>query len=141
MTNKVLVCDKCGAINRVDLSKADTLKSCCGKCGTDLHPDAGPVVVTADKLEKVVRHAELPVVVDVYADWCGPCKTYAPIFADVATRHWRKAEFLKIDSERAPEFSAKYNIRGIPATLIFRGGSLVNSQSGLLNASQLESLF
>lgn len=129
------------ALNRVDLAEPKGKKPLCGRCGKEITVAKSATVVSGDLLEKIIRNAQLPVVVDVYADWCGPCKMYAPIFQEVAQKQYARAEFYKLDSERNQAFAAKYGIRGIPATLVFRDGALVKSQSGLLQASQLEQLF
>lgn len=137
---KIIVCLSCGAINKAQLSDIDSKTPVCGKCSNELNQISDVKTLTTQKLDKVIQHSELPVVVDIYADWCGPCQAYAPIFKEVASKNWQRAEFFKIDSQADPNFSARYNVRGIPTTLIFKNGRLVNQQSGLLNHSQLESL-
>lgn len=139
MSHKIIICPSCGAINKVDLEKRSGAPHC-GKCQSSIALGPSLKTVSSDKLDKIIRHSKLPVVVDIYADWCGPCKMYAPVFEEVSRKNWQRAEFFKIDSEMNPEFSARYNVRGIPTTLVFQNGQLKTAQSGLLNQQQLESL-
>ncbi|MBN21486.1 MAG: thioredoxin [Bdellovibrionaceae bacterium] len=140
MTHKILVCPKCQSINRTDLERAKTSSPLCGKCGTSLEVNHLHSFRDDAQFDKLIQLAQLPVVVDVYADWCGPCRMYAPIFKQVAQELWDKAEFFKLDSEKLPAISQRYGIRGIPTTLFFFNHQLVKSQSGLLDATQLKSL-
>ena len=137
---KLVICNHCEAIDRITINKSENGYFECGKCKKKIEEKAGPWPVTDQRLEKLISLSELPVVVDVYADWCGPCKMYAPIFKNVSARLWEKADFYKIDSESNPNISHRYNIRGIPMTLIFKNGQLVCSQSGAMDEVQLERL-
>ncbi len=140
MAPKLVICNHCEAINRVHLDKVKDGKFYCGKCSQEIDLRPRLFHVVAKKLDKIINASSLPVIVDVYANWCGPCKVYGPIFEEMAMRLWEEAEFFKIDSDKNPNFSARFNIRGIPATLVFKDGKLIKSQSGLLNHDQLEIL-
>ena len=140
MVKKIIICSDCGAINRVDLDSSSSSVAHCGKCQSKLSMNPVLQSVTASKLDKIINNAQLPVIVDVYADWCGPCKSYAPIFEKRSKAMWKQAEFYKINSEENPNFSTQYSVRGIPTTLFFNKGVLVKSQSGLLSEDQLEAL-
>lgn len=138
MKKKMIVCDSCGAINRTEIGK-DALPYC-GKCQKRLKHTPRVITINNTKLQKLIKHAQLPVLVDVYADWCGPCKSYAPIFEEFSKKMWQKADFYKVNSEQDPSLSRLYNIRGVPTTLVFFEGALVKNQSGLLNNQQLSLL-
>lgn len=140
MSFKIILCQNCGAINKAKAEKTSLGVAYCGKCQTKLDISVRLLSPNVEKLDKIIKYAQLPVLIDAYADWCGPCKVYGPIFEEAAKRMWDKAEFYKLNTEKYPEFSARYNIRSIPTTLIFLKGSLVRSESGLLNQSRLESL-
>lgn len=136
---KVVVCQKCESINRVVLNRLDHQEPICGKCGQTL--DVRSVrTISFKQLSSILKSSELPVVVDAFANWCGPCKAYGPIFQEVAATDFLKADFFKVDTEANQDFSAKYGIRGIPATLFFKGGGLAHNQPGLLSAPDLRRL-
>lgn len=137
---KIIICQSCQAINKTDLELAKSKAPICGKCKTQL--DITPKVSTVDqeKLNKIIRHAELPVFIDIFADWCGPCKMYGPIFSDFGNENWSKGEFYKLDSEKNSQFCINHSIRGIPATIIYYQSKLIKNQSGLLQKNILSSL-
>lgn len=137
---KAIVCPHCKALNRVDQTQAGSKRPVCGKCGSEIHDQNSVLNIDENLIEKIIRHSDLPIVVDAYADWCGPCKMYAPIFEEVARENSKRAQFFKVDTEKNMFFSTKNNIRGIPTTLVFHKGKLVINQSGLLQKGQLESL-
>lgn len=134
---KIVICDQCQTLNRVELQGVKSKKPVCGKCAKEIESIPSMMYISGEQIEKMIRNASLPVVVDAYADWCGPCKMYGPIFQQASKELWEKAEFVKLDTERNPEFSARYGIRGIPATLVFFQGKLVKQQSGLLQKEHL----
>jgi len=138
---KGIFCSHCQTLNK---SSVEQLKNTnevptCGKCGKALDQYKYPQNINENQFQKLIQHSNLPIVVDVYADWCGPCKMYGPIFAKVAENNWERFNFIKLDSEKNISFSTKYQIRGIPATLIFKNGQLVQNQSGLMQENQLQS--
>lgn len=137
---KIILCDHCEAINRVDREKITNNIPVCGRCAKDLNTTASVKSITFDKLEKIIRHSELPVIVDAYADWCGPCKMYGPTFEQACLQMWNEAEFYKIDTEKNPMISVKYGIRGIPTTLVFNHAQLLKSQSGVLQQADIQTL-
>lgn len=97
---------------------------------------ARPVDLSDAALPKFIAFTELPIIVDFWAAWCGPCKTMAPHFANAASQ-MPDVRFVKVDSDAAPVASARYDIRGIPTLIIFRGGGEVARQSGVMPATQL----
>lgn len=138
---KVIFCHQCGALNKASISMLEKQNiATCGKCQVNLKLTQGAPLIQTQQIDKIIRHADLPVVVDIFATWCGPCKIYGPVFEEYAKNHPFKAEFYKLDSEKNIDFSLRYNIRGVPTTLIFHKNRLVQNQSGALSPAQLESL-
>lgn len=137
---KLVLCSNCQSLNRVPLSGERKENGQCGKCGQPLADHALVQEYSHDKLLKALEISELPVVVDVFADWCGPCRSYAPIFKQVAAEEAERNLFVKLDSEKAQEFCLRYQVRSLPSTLIFKGGMLVVSQPGLLSPQQLKGI-
>ena len=129
-----LVCPNCATINRLP---ADRLHSgpVCARCKALLLPLA-PVALNDATLPRFIAHTELPVLVDFWAAWCGPCKTMAPNFASAAAQ-LPEVRFVKVDSDAAPASSAKYGIRSIPTLVLFEGGREKDRVSGVLSAKDL----
>lgn len=130
-----LVCPHCGAKNRVAPEKL-AHELACGRCGTDLMPTE-PVALSDAALPGYLAGTELPVVVDFWAAWCGPCKAMAPQFA-AAARSLPEVRFVKVDTDAAPQASARYQIRSIPTVVLFHQGREVARRSGAISASELQ---
>lgn len=133
-----VVCVFCDTLNRVDLSRIDDRPKC-GECGKPMLLDR-PIRVTDNDLERVVAETTVPVLVDFYADWCGPCKAMAPVLDEVARD--RKGEVLvgKLDTDRNPTMAVRYGIRGIPTLIVFREGREVARQTGAIPRQRLDAL-
>jgi thioredoxin 2 len=131
-------CSSCGSPNRVDLGRVKDGPRC-GKCGKPLALDR-PITVSDGDLERVVRDAEVPVLVDFYADWCGPCKMMAPLLDDLAGRHAGELLVGKLDTDRSPTMAARFQIRGVPTLIAFRGGREVAREVGAVPRARLEEL-
>lgn len=129
-----LVCASCGSTNRIPDERLHDAPVC-GRCGAALMA-AEPVNLTDAALPKFIAATELPVLVDFWAEWCGPCKTMAPHFA-AAARQLPEVRFAKVDSDAAPLASARFNIRSIPTLILFKGGAEAARLSGAVPAAQL----
>ncbi len=129
-----LACPGCGATNRVPEERLKD-QPVCGKCGVELMA-AKPVALTDAVFTRYVANTDLPVLVDFWADWCGPCKMMAPHFANAAAQ-LPDVRFAKVDTEACPQASAAYALRSIPTLILFRGGKEVARQSGAMAAGDL----
>lgn len=96
------------------------------------------VAVTDNEFETEVLKSDLPVVVDFWAEWCGPCKTLSPVIDELATDMKDKVKVVKINIDEAPETPTKYGVRGIPTLMIFKGGEIIDTRVGGMPKSQLE---
>ena len=129
-----LVCPACGTTNRVPDAKLHD-DPVCGHCGAALMP-AAPVNLGDAALPHFLAATELPVLVDFWADWCGPCKMMAPHFASAA-QQMPDVRFVKVDSDAAPQASARHHIRSIPTLILFRKGAEAARLSGAMQAKDL----
>jgi thioredoxin 2 len=132
-----IVCPHCDGVNRIPAGKP-AADAKCGVCHKPLFTGHA-IPVTAARFDKHVARNDIPVVVDFWAEWCGPCKAMAPFFERIAGEMEPAVRFLKLDTDRAPELSARYGIRGIPTTIVFRGGREAARRTGAMDATTLRS--
>lgn len=123
-----LRCTFCGTLNSVDIERAAD-RPTCGECNKPMLLDR-PVKVVQEDFDKTVLEADVPVLVDFYADWCGPCKMVAPLVDEIAHDQIGKMLVVKIDTDRAPEIASRYAIRSIPTLIIFRSGEELERSVG-----------
>ena len=132
-----IVCPNCGAVNRVAKDKpASTAK--CGKCKAKLF-SGHPVDLTDANFAKVITKTSIPVVVDFWAPWCGPCKMMGPEFAKAATALEPAVRFVKLNTQDHQNTAVKYKIQGIPAMIIFKNGQPVAHLAGARRADEIKS--
>lgn len=130
-----IVCPHCDAVNRIPADKpAQAAK--CGRCHRAIF-EGKPVDVDNGRLEKHVKDNGIPVVVDFWAPWCGPCRMMAPAYARVAAQLEPKVRLLKVDTQANPAAAETYNIQAIPTLMLFRGGRTVDRVSGALDEGSL----
>ena len=131
-----VACPFCATLNRVDLARlADRPR--CGECKRPILLDR-PIAVSDANLERVLAGTDVPVVMDGYADWCGPCKIMAPLLDDVARRRQGELLVLKLDTDRNPQTGPRFGIRGIPTLIVFRNGKEVARKVGAVPPADLD---
>lgn len=129
-----VVCPHCLAVNRVP-KKDEYKKAVCGKCKGNLLDNA-PISVDDNTFDYVLANTDLPVIADFWAEWCGPCKMFAPTFNEVSRSLPLKAQFIKVNTETAQMTAGKNRIRSIPTIVAFKNGVEVDRISGALPAPQ-----
>ena len=133
-----VICPNCLSVNNVP-KKDSYLKANCGKCKESLL-DNKPINLTNTNFDEIVVNSDIPVIVDFWAPWCGPCKMFAPIFNEVAKKYPLKAVFAKVDTELEQTLGSKYHIMSIPTLVVFKNGVEVKRISGALDPLRLSSL-
>jgi thioredoxin 2 len=131
-----IACASCLAANRVPAARTGENPKC-GKCGAPLL-DGAPAELGEAQFEQFVARTELPVLVDFWAPWCGPCRAMAPHFERAAKSLKDRVRLVKVNTEEAPQLAARYGIRAIPTLVLFRNGAEAKRMSGALDAGALE---
>ena len=130
-----IVCPHCHTTNRI---QADQLGSApdCGKCHQPLFT-ASPLALDAASFERHIGRSQIPMLVDFWAPWCGPCRQMAPAYAQAAKELEPQVRLAKLDTEAHPQPAARFNIRSIPTMILFKGGKEAARISGALPASEI----
>jgi thioredoxin 2 len=136
METLVVRCAACGGLNRV---KAERLADspACGRCQAALDTSGRPVHLDDDALQRLVASSPVPVLVDFYADWCGPCRALAPSLEQLGKENAGKLLVVKVDTEKYKQTANQLGVSGIPALFVYRGGQVVDRQAGALPLGSL----
>jgi thioredoxin 2 len=131
-------CPFCGTLNSVDLGRLGDRPKC-GSCGRPLLLDR-PQPVPGDAFDRVIGQTDVPVLIDFYADWCGPCKIMAPVLDELAYERRGDLVVGKLDTDRYPEVSRRFDVRGIPTLILFRGGREAARRVGAVPRRELDAM-
>lgn len=134
----VVRCPFCTTLNRVDLARADHHPKC-AECGKPILVDR-PLAIAEGDIDRIVSESEVPVIIDFHADWCGPCKAMAPMFDELARERRGQALILKLDTDRNPNATRRFGVRGIPTMILFRDGKEVAREVGAVPRDRLRAL-
>ena len=133
----IRACSHCGQRNRVPVKHLASTGQC-GKCKSPLPPLAEPLAVDETLFDEIVQNVRVPVLVDFWAEWCGPCRAAAPEVLRTATDMAGKAVVIKVDTEKYPRLAGRFGVRGIPNFVVLSGGVVVVQQAGLVGHDQME---
>ena len=130
-----IVCTHCDQVNRIPEGRPIN-QAKCGRCGQSLF-DGHPAHLNDAGLSKQIERSDIPVVVDFWAQWCGPCRAMAPAFEQSAAAFGPSARFVKVDVDKFKQVAGELGVQGIPALFVFRGGDVVGRQTGALSATAM----
>ncbi len=133
----ILKCPSCGRKNRSPAERLNEIGRC-GACKAEISPVARPIEADPETFREITREAKVPVLVDFWAAWCGPCKMAAPEVERTADEMAGRALVLKVDTERHPQLAAQFGVQGIPNFVVMKGGLLLFQQAGLVGSAQMK---
>jgi thioredoxin 2 len=133
----IIKCPHCQKFNRLSVERIDK-KPICGSCKSQLL--LGPIDSDEDSFQEILKFSKLPIIVDFWAPWCGPCKMFTPTFKASASHLGENILHVKVDTESNQRISQQYNIRSIPTLAIFKNGAEIERITGALPPQQLEQL-
>lgn len=133
----LIACPSCARLNRVPDARLDS-GPVCGSCKTALGVGGEPVQVSDAGLDRLIRSSPVPVLVDFYADWCGPCKMLTPHLANLGEAHRGQVIIAKVDTEKHQRHARNLGVQGIPAMFLFKDGGLVDKAAGFRPLPELE---
>jgi thioredoxin 2 len=131
-----VVCPKCDAANRVPPDR-DARQAKCGRCSAQLF-DGHPVAMSGERFRKHLQASDVPLIVDFWAGWCGPCRAMAPVFDKAAKTLEPRARFIKIDVDQEPALAQELGVRGIPALFLFKDGKVAAHHAGTADMHLLD---
>jgi thioredoxin len=135
---RVIKCPSCGANNRVPVEKVRTgLEPVCGRCKSSLAVAAHPVMVTDANFAQEVEQSPLPVLLDIWAPWCGPCRMIGPIIEQLAGEFAGRVKVAKLNSDENQLTASRYNVRGIPTLLVLKDGKEIDRMVGVLPKQEI----
>ena len=133
-----VICPHCLSVNNVP-QKDSYKKANCGKCKKSLL-DTKPIELTNSNFDEVIVNSDIPVIIDFWAPWCGPCKMMGPVFEKTATKYPLKTLFTKVNTETEQNLGARFGIRSIPTLMIFKNGKEVHRMAGAVDETNLTQL-
>ena len=135
---QLIRCPSCGVTNRVPLERVATgLKPVCGRCKTPIPVDLEPVTVTDATFPAEVERSPLPVVLDLWAAWCGPCRMIAPVIDELASEMAGRVRFAKLNVDENPATAARFNVRSLPTLLVLKAGKEIDRLVGVQPKSEI----
>lgn len=127
----IIMCPHCGGLNRLPEDKLNSQPTC-GKCKQELFTGK-PVEMSGEQFLRALQKTDQPLIVDFWAPWCGPCKSFAPTFSQAAAQFEPQARFVKINTEAEQQIAAQFGIRSIPTLAIFKAGQEITRVSGAMD--------